>query len=65
MRNSLIHPRGRQRLTATPVRARIELQELVLWYVELTLLRLIDYRGGYANRLGSKTTGVVEPVPWP
>jgi hypothetical protein len=64
MRNSLVHPRRRQRLTATPVRARIELQELVLWYAELALLRLIDYRGGYANRLGVKATGIVEDVPW-
>lgn len=64
MRNSLLHPRHRQRLTATPVNARIDLQELVLWYVELALLRLIDYQGGYANRLGSRRIGVVEDVPW-
>jgi hypothetical protein len=64
MRNSLIHPRRRQALTTTPIRARIELQELVLWYVELALLRLIGFHGSYANRLGSKTMGVVDPVPW-
>jgi hypothetical protein len=64
MRNSLVHPRQRQRLTTTPVHARIDLHELVLWYAELALLRLIDYRGGYANRLGAKATGIVEDVPW-
>jgi hypothetical protein len=64
MRNSLAHPRRRHRLSTTPGRARIELQELTLWYVELALLRLIDYQGGYANRLGAKTRGVVEDVPW-
>lgn len=64
MRNSLVHPPRRQRLTATPLHARIDLQELLLWYTELALLRLIDYRGGYANRLGAKTTGIVEDVPW-
>jgi hypothetical protein len=64
MRNSLVHPRHRQRLTATPVHARIDLQELVLWYAELALLRIIDYQGGYANRLGDKWAGVVENVPW-
>jgi len=49
---------------ATPVHARIDLQELVMWYAELALLRLIDYRGEYANRLGAKMTGVAEDVPW-
>ncbi len=44
--------------------ARIELQELALWYVELALLRLIDFNGLYSNRLGEKATGIVEPVPW-
>ena len=44
--------------------ARIDLQELVLWYAELAFLRLIDYRAQYANRLGAKMTGVAEDVPW-
>ena len=64
MRNSLVHPPRRRQLTTTPVRARIDLQELVLWYSELALLRLLEYQGGYANRLGARTIGVVEDVPW-
>jgi hypothetical protein len=64
MRNSLAHPRRRRRLTTTPIHARIDLQELVLWYAELALLRLIDYQGEYSSRLGAKMTGVVEDVPW-
>jgi hypothetical protein len=64
MRNALIHPNKRQRLMATPGMARIELQELALWYVELALLRLIDFKEPYANRLGEKLTGVVEELPW-
>jgi len=64
MRNALIHPRQRERLLRTPSMARIELQELALWYVELALLRLIDFNGLYFNRLGEKASGIVEPVPW-
>jgi hypothetical protein len=64
MRNSLVHPPRRQRLTGTSVHARIDLRELVLWYAELAFLRLIDYRAQYANRLGAKMTGVAEDVPW-
>ncbi len=64
MRNALIHPRQRERLLRTPTMARIELQELALSYVELALLRLIDFNGFYLNRLGEKVTGIVEAVPW-
>jgi hypothetical protein len=64
MRNALIHPRQRERLLRTPTMARIELQELALWYVELALLRLVDFNGFYLNRLGEKVTGIVEAVPW-
>jgi hypothetical protein len=44
--------------------ARIELQQLSLFYLELALLRLIGFDGEYANRLGSHWVGDVEPVPW-
>lgn len=64
MRNTLVHPSRRERLPAPPAHARVDLQELVLWYAELALLCLIDYQGEYANRLGAKVTGVVENVPW-
>jgi hypothetical protein len=64
MRNALVHPRQRERLTAPALEARIELHELAPWYVELALLRLISFDGECMNRLGSRTTGVVEPVPW-
>ena len=64
MRNSLVHPSRRKRLTATPLQTRIDLQEMALWYAELALLRLIGYQGDYANRLGAKMTGIVEKVPW-
>jgi hypothetical protein len=63
MRNAMTHPNKTPSFTATPVDARIELQQLSLWYVERALLRLMGYRGGYVNRLGSKMTGVVARFP--
>jgi len=63
MRNAMTHPNRTPSFTTTPVDARIELQQLSLWYVERALLRLMNYRGGYANRLGAKTTGVVTRFP--
>jgi hypothetical protein len=64
MRNALVHPDKRYRIEGTDLNARIDLQELALWYVELALLRVIGFDGDYSSRLGSRTTGTVEPVPW-
>ena len=38
--------------------------QLSLWYQELALLRLLDYRGSYFNRTTESWVEQVEPVPW-
>ena len=40
--------------------------DLALWYIELLLLWLIDYKGEYYNRIASLHGGdrKLEPVPW-
>ena len=38
--------------------------QLSLWYQELALLRLLEYRGSYFNRTTATWVGQVEPVPW-
>jgi hypothetical protein len=64
-RNRLTHPRNRAgQIFAAPVEARVELRQLVLWYVELILLRFCGYRGDYLNRHRPGMVGDVEPVPW-
>lgn len=63
-RNALAHPRRGDRLVEADTLARIELQELALWYLELALLRLIAIEGVYAARLGSRWVGDVEALPW-
>jgi hypothetical protein len=64
LRNALIHPSKRARIEDTDLTARIELHELALWYVELALLRAIDFSGDYSSRLDSRSAGTVVPVPW-
>ncbi len=64
LRNALAHPDKRSRIEDTDVAARIDLQELALWYVELALLKVVGFRGEYSSRLDSHTSGVVVPVPW-
>ena len=62
MRNNLIH----SQMTFETPRGDIYFQarELGLWYVELLLLRIFDYRGNHGNRLSQEWPGEVELVPW-
>lgn len=64
-RNKLTHPRNRaDQIFTAPPDARVELRQLVVWYVELILLRFCGYRGDYVNRHKPGKVGDVEPVPW-
>jgi hypothetical protein len=64
-RNKLTHPRDRaDQIFAAPPEARVELRQLVLWYVELILLRFCGYRGDYIDRHKPGKVGDVEAVPW-
>jgi hypothetical protein len=64
-RNMLVHPRDRTRtIFEMPISAKLDLQQLAFWYVELVLLRFIGYRGDYVNRHRAGWVGEVEPVPW-
>jgi hypothetical protein len=65
LRNKLTHPGGKATaIFAAPTKARVELQQLALWYVELILLRFHGYRGDYVNRHKAEYVGEVERVPW-
>ena len=62
VRNDLVHPQGR--LKAPVGRFVSEIWRLAQWYVELTLLRLSDYKGPYTDWLRARWVGEVENVPW-
>lgn len=67
LRNGFVHAREERRRmvfgsdgkAATPGAL-----ELSLWYQELALLRLLEYRGSYFNRTTASWVTQVEPVPW-
>ena len=62
MRNNLIH--SQMKFETPPGDIYFQARELGLWYVELLLLRIFDYRGNHANRLSQEWRGEVELVPW-
>ena len=57
-RNRVVHPDKHDQLSGGLAR---KVGLLALWYVELLLLRLLDYDGYYRNKLDGER---IEPVPW-
>lgn len=67
VRNSITHadPENRTRLRNISSSAKVEAWEISLWYLELILLFLCDYKGVYSNRISrSRLNGGEEVVPW-
>lgn len=67
IRNKLVHPEPKhiQALQNIGVSEMQDAYILTMWYLELTLLYLLGYKGKYANRLVyTKWAGQTEDVPW-
>ena len=67
LRNGLVHAKEKNRkiVFGSDGKAAIpDAWQLSLWYQELALLRLLEYRGNYFNRTTATWVGQVEPVPW-
>lgn len=64
LRNAIVHDKekrdDRPPLYDVPNVARQEALKLGLWYLELSFLKLLNYRGPYFNRINIKS----EDVPW-
>ena len=62
IRNSLVHPEKGKTFTGAQYYQILNLQK---WYIELVLLRIMDYCGNYFNRLNEELwQGNIESVPW-
>ena len=67
LRNGFVHAKEKNRriVFGSDGKAAIpDAWRLSLWYQELALLRVLDYRGSYFNRTTASWVGQVEPVPW-
>lgn len=56
IRNAIIHSQEdkRKRLINIPNNIRYEAQQLGLWYIEISLLHILDFKGKYFNRCSGK-----------
>lgn len=64
LRNSIAHPNLRDRTADIAGPAKYEVKQLAIWYLELLILRLLDYQGEVRNRWKHKWVGETELVPW-
>lgn len=68
IRNALVHAQEekRKKLLSIPQQVKIDALELGLWYLELCILHILNYKGAYQFRCSDKLwTGTNElPVPW-
>jgi hypothetical protein len=73
LRNGIIHPSRKltKRLNETEDKIKLQALSLGIWYVEMVLLRLFNYKGHYANRLWrfhdssySGGMGFLQLIPW-
>ncbi len=67
IRNKLVHPtpKNLQRISSLSYDTLRDAHTLGLWYLELVLLYLFNYKGNYANRLPyNRYASQDEPVPW-
>ncbi len=71
LRNAIIHPSRKKvnKLSGTDDKVKLQLLDLSIWYLEMSLLRLFKYTGQYANRLWrfrDNRTGLsfIQQVPW-
>lgn len=66
VRNRLVHPPKRVEDPEWPSdEEREEVWQLSTWFLQMAILRLLDYQGEYWSRLRLGRSGMdTEPVPW-
>lgn len=63
LRNDIVH--ANRRVDARRWKLWYQGWRLALWYLELSVLAIVKYKGRFRNRLvGEPHVGAVEPVPW-
>jgi hypothetical protein len=67
IRNALVHGQEKKRaeLMRISLKAKYEALQLALWYIELSLLYILEYTGNYHNRtLKNKWKDTGQLLPW-
>lgn len=66
LRNSIVHPTDVHALLELPSPAKFDILRLSMWYLDMALLRLVEFEGEYLNRTQPLPIfeADTESVPW-
>jgi len=68
IRNAIVHSQEEKRIKLSKIddRAKYEALELCIWYIEISLLKILKFREKYSNRCSEKfvASAKIEKVPW-
>ena len=68
IRNAIVHSQEekRKKLSAIHYKAKYEALQVYIWYIELTLLCILDFNGDYYNRCSKEIYAIKaeQQVPW-
>lgn len=68
IRNAIVHSQfeKRKKITALPPKTKYEALQLCIWYIEMSLLFILEYKGKYTNRCSEKRypKDREQNVPW-
>lgn len=68
IRNAIVHSQEEKRIKLSKIedKAKQEALELCIWYIEMALLKVLNFNGNYCNRCSDNrfTSAKVEKLPW-
>jgi hypothetical protein len=68
IRNAIVHSQEEKRTKLNKIddNAKYEALQLCIWYIEMSLLKILDFKGIYSNRVSenNSSNGKCENVPW-
>lgn len=68
IRNAIVHSQEEKRIKLNNIddKAKYEALQLCIWYIEMSLLKTLDFKGIYSNRCSENKSksGTREYVPW-
>ncbi|MFV7235328.1 hypothetical protein [Flavobacterium sp. ZB4R12] len=68
IRNAIVHSQEEKRIKLSNIenKSKQEALELCIWYIEMALLKVLNFKGNYCNRCSENlfTSAKVENLPW-
>lgn len=66
IRNAMVHSQEekRKKLSQIDINAKYQALQISIWYIEITLLKILNFKNKYFNRCGDNSSNLYDNVPW-